>query len=178
MRRLILLALLALLALAPAAGAHTTITDSGRAWQLQRWVDRSKMPTVDLEVSVRDERCPNPDAVACAYLTGPIYISPALTGSAARITLSHELGHVYDAQLMTNPLRAQLSQLMGWTGPWNQYEQLGHGSPNELFADLYADCATARSLAPYRPWRRQERLPALSNRLKLQGCMLIATAAL
>lgn len=170
MKRLALL--LALLAFPASASAHTTVIGgSTRAVALQRYVNQSKVPTPDMSIKVVDSRCPKPDAVACATWDDVIYLDPVLTKPVLRIVFLHELGHIYDQNLMTETRRAEVSSVMSWVGPWQQPE-LGHGAPLELFANLYSDCAAAKSVSPFRA-RKPNSLLIAPNRQKARACALI-----
>jgi hypothetical protein len=128
-------------------------------------------------VEVKDTRCVKPDAVAC-YVpipNGPIYLSTALVRGQARQALMHEVGHLFDRVSMDDAERAEIAAVMGWSGPWNQYETVGHYSPNEQFANIYADCAMARSLSPYRRWSKGA-LTIAPNRVKTRACAIIVGA--
>lgn len=66
---------------------------------------------------------------------------------AGRHVLWHELGHAFDDEVLTNSDRAAFMRVMRLRGPWVQgtgYEKGADRSPNEWFADAYADCQLGR----------------------------------
>jgi hypothetical protein len=95
--------------------------------------------------------CPdNPDVVACAATE----VTPDGAGGYVcadpdgciwltdrdRFTRDHELGHVFDAQVLDDRDRARFTRLLGFPRgrPW--FAANGGTSPGEDFADIYAMC--------------------------------------
>lgn len=79
------------------ASASTVISaDSGTSWPYQRWVERMKVPTPDVTVTVVEntDRCSYP-ALGCTD-GSTIWLMPTLD---ARFTFRHEVGHIFDQQV-------------------------------------------------------------------------------
>ncbi len=138
----------------------------GGAWQT--WVDRSKVPTAPGPVLFAFDHCPR--AVGGCYWGYPdwdgrpreVRISPLLTSGNGwrREALLHELGHDFDAHVMTGAARRRFMVIMRYpTAPWRG----PHGEvqpPIERFADAYSECAI------YGAARDQEvegKLPGFAN---------------
>lgn len=82
--------------------------------------------------------CPTGDAPACAYQDGTIYIEPGQD----QFVYWHEVGHIFDAELLTVGDRNWFTRMLGLIGAWDQGSGLqGLRSPKERFADAYATCA-------------------------------------
>lgn len=101
----------------------------------------------------RHTQCPGlPDASGCvAPVNDPICGDPAgcvwLAGTN-RYDRMHELGHIFDQQVLTDVDRQRFTRLLGLKGPWVHVTTKpgggateSWGSPNEWFADAYAHCA-------------------------------------
>jgi hypothetical protein len=80
--------------------------------------------------------CPDGIGGSCAFHDGRVY----LARGASDFAYWHELGHVFDAELLTDGDRrwfmGRLSRRTTW---WSHGP--GDPSPFELFADAYATCA-------------------------------------
>jgi hypothetical protein len=127
--------------LAPANAGALTVADT----QLQRWADRSHLPTVDESVQVLLEVCPTAEASACTWPGGPIYLA---AGPERRTRWLHELGHRFDYAAMDDGERARFMAIYGETRAW----RCGcANSPHELFATAYAQLARTRRPDPG-PW--------------------------
>jgi hypothetical protein len=66
-----------------------------------------------------------------------------------KVTLGHEVGHLFDHAALNDANRAKLARLLGYkrTRPWQQgYGLRGGGltSPNERFADWYGNLAAGK----------------------------------
>lgn len=71
--------------------------------------------------------------------TGTIYQFGPLDNSQ----MAHEVGHVFDTEVLTDGDRQQIEGLLGMKGPWNQGTGTGGvHSPDEAFADMYSAVAT------------------------------------
>lgn len=93
-------------------------------------------------VTVHHADCPDyADGGSCADMaTNEIWLAPN-SGSFERW---HEIGHLFDAQVLTDPDRAWFMRAFRMTGEWVRGtgdECLGKRCPDELFADAYAACA-------------------------------------
>ena len=100
---------------------------------------------------IRYEPCPDylPEITSCAdQENAVIWLAP----DADRFTRWHELGHLFDAQLLTDADRAWFTARLGfaagtpWIGDddaWAEYG--GMVVPAEHFADAYAMCALGLS---------------------------------
>ena len=151
--------------LAGAAGVPALTRPGGRPlgdpWQ--RWADASLMPTVPGRVVVRLRGCPAlPRAAGCVYRKRPrtIYLRRGLRGP--RAVLLHELGHLFDLQVMNNRDRGRFRRIMHagrrkwWAGRIPLAEQ---------FAEAYSFCARYRRIVSigryasyrYSPSRGQHR---------------------
>lgn len=111
--------------------------------QYQRWLDKARVDLPDVQIEIRDERCPSPaTALACTAPDGVIYIDPSIAKHYRRNALFHELGHQWAYQFIEgNPDReAAMLAAMGLQGPWRQPALL-HQSPNEVFAEIYKQIA-------------------------------------
>lgn len=82
----------------------------------------------------------------CTDTAGCVWLSPG----PDRYTRMHELGHIFDFQVLTDRDRERLTQIMGLrAGPWLRTSidksdgslTVSDRSPNEWFADAYAHCA-------------------------------------
>lgn len=72
---------------------------------------------------------------------GTIYLVEPLGGSDTRLTLAHELGHVWDAEHMTDQYRAAFTSQTGSSGrPWFSEADTPF-DPGEAFANAYAYCS-------------------------------------
>jgi len=78
-------------------------------------------------------------ASGCADPEGGIVYRIAGSGAFAR---SHEIGHVFDEQALTDPMRAWLTPQLGFAAgsDWD-----GAEGPAERFADAYASCDLGHS---------------------------------
>jgi hypothetical protein len=121
----------------------------------QRWADESKMatPAVTLEIIATDpgNGCPSRafDYAACTQPSeGKIWFAEAeLVGAHPRQAFYHELGHNVDYFLLPNWMRSRYLEIMGLSGPWVVIAEPEPITPNELFADTWAECA----IKPYIP---------------------------
>lgn len=62
---------------------------------------------------------------------------------ASRRDRFHELGHAFDSEVLTDPQRTAFVRIMDLQFPWVQgtgWDAGANYSPNEWFADAYADC--------------------------------------
>jgi hypothetical protein len=151
-RRLRLLALVvaallgAIVAPAPAAAATRLVLPDGtaRPQPYQSWIDRSLVPTPAGTVTLHLAPCPYhwDGGVACADRTDrAIYLGP---GGRSRAVLLHELGHIFDAAVLTDAARGKLAVALGARGAWD--DQSRSSAPLELFADAYSVCARHRTI--------------------------------
>ena len=128
---------LILLVTASSAHARTQLrTQTGQIPQpYANWIDRSKVPTPPVRISVTDiSDCPR-FAGACALLD-PTNYRIGMHPSIQRFVLLHEVGHIFDHEVMDRKGRDEFASLVRprrWDG--------------ELFADAYASCAR-----PTRAW--------------------------
>ena len=98
---------------------------------------------------IRYEPCPDylPEITSCAdQENAVIWLAP----DADRFDRWHELGHLFDAQLLTDADRAWFTPLLGfepgmpWFGDYDAFVErhdLSATLPGEQFADAYAACA-------------------------------------
>ncbi len=124
----------------------------GGKWQ--RWVDLSRVPTVDETVVFypNDTSGCLVGADGCAVATPPTVY---LAADAQRPALYHELGHLFDFAILTDAERLRFMRIWHWrllpgesiAQAWWRGEDradsvYGHGPPVEWFAEGYRLCAT------------------------------------
>jgi hypothetical protein len=145
LRALTALVLAALALLAGTAQASTVVLPDGtqRPQPYQAWVDAARVPTPPGLVTLRVAPCPvAPSAAGCVFRgRSEIFLSPS---SGDRRRLLHELGHVFDQQVMTAAARARFQALVRRRGAWAS--SAGGDSAEEQFAEAYALCAQRRRL--------------------------------
>ena len=155
-RKILLTALIALVVPA-AAQAHTTIIEPGGShFPYQRWADESKIPTPDASLTVVEtdaaHGCPGRELnyVACtAPWENVIWLAPeAIAGDKPRLTFLHELGHNADADLLPQWMRNRFMEVLRLSGPWVVEAEPKPYSPDEEFADVYAQCAVDPCVPP------------------------------
>lgn len=126
----------ALVLAAPTQASTTIAPESDASRPYARWVERSKVPTPDVELTVLREDCPGIPNKACA---GWDYIYLAAAPGFTKQHFFHEMGHEFDYHLLTDDGRATVLGLMRSEGPWRTAD--GSFSPHELFAEAYSQCA-------------------------------------
>lgn len=152
MTRWILGATVALaVAFAPSAQAETTIFEPPAAhFPYQGWVSRAQVPTPDISLAVIETAAPNGcpdrmlDYLACtAPWEETVWLAPeAIAGENARMTFYHELGHNVDHWVLPEWARLRFMRSMKLAGPWvTEGEPKPVDSPDEVFADVWAECA-------------------------------------
>jgi hypothetical protein len=163
--------LLALALASPAAGSTTLVSPSGApaVAQFQTWVDKAGVPTPPGAVNLVLSGCPVGAEPGCIVhgAQPTIYLGREVQD---RQTLLHEVGHAFDATVLTDAYRAAFSGLVGdrraWRSPPN--------SPHEKFAEAYALCAL-------KPKLRRTHTAAyalrVTPRLHKRVCALIRRAA-
>jgi hypothetical protein len=142
----------------PAAHAATRLAlpDGTVPAREQRWVDRSFVPTPNVDVALVRGPCPggvdgnDGVVVGCTIEEAGreiVYLDRRAGGG--RFDFLHELGHVFDDVAMTDLARVRFRAIMhdtnpGWDDPYPG--ELGYDTPAERFADSYALCALRRRL--------------------------------
>jgi hypothetical protein len=167
---------LALAAVAPAAAAAAQLVDPAGApvrGPYQAWADASHMPALDGRVTLRIERCPPRPAVdGCVLFSSPreIYLRP--DADMPRLTLLHELGHLFDLHFLDDGERQALKALLRQEG-----RDWWHGAepPGERFAEAYALCARYRRLRRIPDWTSYSYRPTLRRHRAI--CKRIRRAA-
>lgn len=165
MRRLLAgIGVVVALGVAAQASAATVVSpESDQSRPYQRWIDRSRMPTPNVEVTVHRGWCPTEVATACTS-PGSSEIWVARRGGATKRTFLHELGHQFDYSTMDDADRDSMRALIPTQEPWRSPSLL-HSSPHEVFAAVYAGCALGgwhnRSLGAHeggvlRKWRQHK----------------------
>lgn len=134
--------LTAILTLALAGTAQATVIDlpANSSKPYRKWTREAKVPTppglleVNLDVNTCGTYVPASAIGGCARLSdGVIVVRPR----AGRRVWFHELGHFEDAYVLTDIQRAEFARLVNRPGGvWN-----GEPGLNEVFAELYAQCA-------------------------------------
>lgn len=126
---------LACLAFTASASAVTLVNDPDAPYPadqlalLQKWADRSHVPTVTGTVLMTNTDCPNPVAVGCAG-SGHIWLS-----TVDREALMHELGHEWEYVTPAD----RLDTLQRLTHTYGEF--WAKGGPNETVADAYMRCS-------------------------------------
>jgi len=135
-----------------AGTAQATVIEGDPSGVFQRWTDEAKIDTPPDPITVRDGapgECgygtEDQAAPACAILPDGIIITrPDFIN---RFSFWHELGHDFDAQVLTEEDRARFLELIRLPGrPWDYSEpgvDIHKTSPREFFADAYAECAAS-----------------------------------
>ena len=145
MRRAPLLVAMVLACLVPSAASATTLVapdGSPAPAQYRAWLASAQVPTPRGTVTLSLAPCPGgPEwAGGCADMaTRTIYVGPS---ARTKARFFHELGHVFDATAMTDPLRARFEALVARPGVW-----AGAASSDpamEKFAEAYSMCARHR----------------------------------
>ena len=140
LRPLIVSIVLALLV--PATASATTLaTPDGavRPQPFQAWVDRSAVPTPPGVVTLHLESCPGGPAWGAACADSSALSIHLGSEGRDRVTLLHELGHIFDGRVLTDADRARLQALLGRPGAWDG--PAADDPPHEQFAEAYALCA-------------------------------------
>ena len=132
------IAVAALVFCSSAQGATVISPESGTSRPYQRWVNRARVPTPPIAVTVIGEPCPTGLGRSCTSPDGPIYIAPSELHP--RHAFYHELGHKFDYTVMTDDGRAAFEALQGDARPWRS----SPNSPHEQFAEGYSICAAQK----------------------------------
>jgi hypothetical protein len=127
------------------AFATTVVTPDGRPAQpYQTWANQSAVPTPAGTVVLHLENCPGaPEwAGGCALpQQRAIYLGP---GAMTKARFMHELGHIFDATAMTDPLRTRFTSISRASGPWAS--AAANDPPDERFAEAYSLCARHKTI--------------------------------
>jgi hypothetical protein len=127
------------------AMATTVVTPDGRPAQpYQTWANQSAVPTPAGTVVVNLASCPGaPEwAGGCALpAQRSIYLGP---GAMTKARFMHELGHIFDATAMTDPLRTRFTSISRASGPWAS--AAANDPPDERFAEAYSLCARHKTI--------------------------------
>lgn len=144
-----------------AASAHTTIIEPpGSHFPYQRWVEEAKEPTPDITLTIIEtngaDGCPVRalDYAACTSPSeGIIWISPE---DASRVfprqLFYHEIGHNVDGDMLTPWMRERFMALFNLGGEWRVEGEPPPYSPNEQFADVWAQCAYKPRISTQPHW--------------------------
>lgn len=118
----------------------------------------SRMPAPPSITIHENTPCPEylPDEYSCTDQdTGEIWLLP----DAGRFDRQHEIGHLFDAQILTDQDRAWFTRTLGfktgtpWFGDYGAFVEtasLAGTLPGEQFADAYAACALGKTPAGHR----------------------------
>ncbi len=90
-------------------------------------------------VTVVHAECPDVGGSCADAYQEAIYLAPG----ADRFDRQHELGHLFDAELLDDAERNALTPLLGVDAPWEQgtgEDCWSAACPSERFADAYAAC--------------------------------------
>ena len=145
---IVLVTFLLALAFAAPSFATTIVTPDGKVAQpYQTWVNRSYVPGPPGTVVLHLENCPAGQApewaAACALpAQQTIYLGRE---AQYKDRFFHELGHIYDADDMTDPLRSLFESVIRRPGVW-AWTATAKNPPVEQFAEAYSMCARHRTL--------------------------------
>jgi hypothetical protein len=143
-KRLGVLALVGAFVLCGQAQAVQLVNPDGTPSRYQRWANRLPVPTLRARITVSPDMSLCEGNGACA-LGDTIYYN----GQVDIAALAHELGHTFDAHVLSDVDRSRLEALMGYTAgtPWFGCEYVAQPgcidyseSPQETFANSYANC--------------------------------------
>jgi len=151
------LAIVVALAQGGAAYGETAIIEpAGAHFPYQAWTDDALVSTPNLAITVVETSaqtgCPGSIQYAAACAVGPpvmsIFIAPeAVARGYSKETFYHELGHFFDYVSLAEWERSRFMTLLELSPPWRPGPEDSPTSPDELFADVYAQCAER----PYLP---------------------------
>ena len=137
--------LLTLLSVAPSFATTIVTPDGAPAQPYQAWADKSLAPTPAGTVVVNLAPCPGaPDwAAGCAIAEQrAIYLGQ---NARTKDRFLHELGHIFDATTMTDPLRNVFEGIIRTRGTaW--IAAASTNPPQEQFAEAYSLCARHRTI--------------------------------
>jgi hypothetical protein len=110
--------------------------------------DAARVPLPPQVTVHEDTPCPDDvDVLGCADVeAATVYV-----GDGSRFTRWHEVGHLFDHQMLTDANRAWLTRRLGFQvgTPWfeDYADDLSQTMPGEQFADAYAACALGKTPA-------------------------------
>jgi hypothetical protein len=150
-------AALVLLFAAKASAQTTILAPAGTPFQA--WVDEAKMPTPDTTITVVEvegpQGCPGApfDYAACTIPSDRmIWLGGEVTGNYfERPTFLHELGHNVDVDMLAEWMRTRFMAIMDLSGEWIvrvEGQPKSPRSPDEIFANVYAQCAVKPYIRP------------------------------
>jgi hypothetical protein len=124
------------------ASARTFLVGGGgmNPQPFRRWVAGAAIPTPPIAVVLNIGACPGGPswAAACAL---PASREIWLTREGLQpSTFFHELGHIFDAAVLTDDLRARFAALIHRRGEW-AWTATNRNPPIEQFAEAYSMCA-------------------------------------
>lgn len=127
----------------PAHGISTLVLDDGtyRPQPLQRWANLAAVPTPPGEVQVSLDHCPMDPPGPCTTDKRVFLAAAIRPRRALRVTLYHELGHVFDAAVLTDGDRDRFRSIMRDPREWASDDR---NPPDEQFAVAYSLCANPR----------------------------------
>lgn len=138
------------------------VADGDGAYPYQRWVDRAKVPTPPVTLTVVEGGCSAVDRGACTE-AGTYTIWTSSIAQRPHNSFLHELGHNFDYYSLTPADRAAFLALVD-APEWRV--DATPQSPHELFAETYRLCATG--------WRRASwEHPPLGSDAMQRACYLI-----
>lgn len=154
MRHTMLLILMLIVVLANASQASAGALIHEDFWKYQNWMDTAEVPAPPGRIEFHLADCTGMAGYSCAFDSPrhvPDRIYLATDHDASRSVFLHEVGHVYDFQVMRAVDRADFSALVGRAGlDWHYRPETQGGAPtSELFAAAYSDCATNGSSGQY-----------------------------
>jgi hypothetical protein len=186
--RMALLTLAIIALVAGPAQAMTVVTTTTASYPYQRWADKARVPTPDIQVEVVEESsespawpcraeygippaCVFPEASRIFFATN----QPSHSSWGLQAMFYHEAGHLVDARYLSDWSRSRYMYLAGFTSGWTDPPGT-HLSPMEAFANSYSYCAVlGRKISEAKDYNPQTRR-WFSPRTHFQICTLIARA--
>ena len=150
------IAWVALALLAPPARAGSAVVSPAESeMPYQVWIDAAAVPTPDVTIEVlevADDPCGG-GAAACEV--GGQYFDDGIpriwldrrwfSREPTRPRFLHEVGHVFDDEVLREIDRHRYTQMIGLRGHWYYQDE---DSPGERFAESYRRCALGLKEAP------------------------------
>jgi hypothetical protein len=173
---ILLVTFLATLVLAAPSFATTIVTPDGKVAQpYQTWVDHSYVPTPAGTVVLHLESCPAGASAEWAAACSMPAQNTIYLGREAQYKdrFFHELGHLFDADDMTDPLRTSFESVIRRPGVW-AWTATAKNPPIEQFAEAYSMCARHRTLREL-AYGMYDYMPTPATHLR--ACRVIRRAA-
>jgi hypothetical protein len=145
------------------------------------------IPRTPPYVTVIHASCPDAPTSDPASCADPADATIYLMRGSDQFARQHELGHLYDAELLDDTERAAITPLLGAPAgtPWTRDDCVQHLCPNEMVADAYAACRLGLEPQPFRRhgrristgWQTSYGYSPATNRRHARTCAAISRAA-